>query len=415
MDDRYLVEGYYGVSSSGNLAGLENSERSDDWSKVEAIAHDMLSNGDHIRITDTITGKYEDLHPEEYFDPYNGGFQIGEFPLKPQDLDPPYSLSEGINKGMNEMLYDLPAGQSVELGGNLDNFMDNVFMKITKDNDFNPEKSADEWNLVQVEFHIDGVAGPVIASTYDIHVLELETVLNNIRDGKTEYLVDENTPLKTLAENKFQEIEKEHENDYRMLDRLRMDCDYYLSCANSDGTVSVPEDKLWANSVEEQLNKMQEIYDSLPDNHKPEWLGQKDIDTYAVQMLDKKYPDGDKPIILQQVVVVSDEATEEKDVKRITRDIVLNPEACEVLYKRTGIEDRTGMTFKEAYDNTFVTTVNIYKNGTVNLSIHTNAKGFSEQEDVLLKPSEKAMIEDLMMGTPLPKVKQANHEEIDNR
>ena len=73
------------------------------------------------------------------------------------------------------------------------------------------------------------------------------------------------------------------------------------------------------------------------------------------------------------------------------------------------------MTFKEAYDNTFATTVNIYKNGTINLSIHTNAKGFSEQEDVLLKPSEKAMIEDLMMGAPLPKVKQANHEEIDNR
>lgn len=409
MSERYQVEGYYRVNASGNLEGLENSERSDDWSKVEAIAHDMLSNGNHIRITDTITGKYKDLHPEEYFEPYNGGFYKGKFPLKPQDLDPPYSLSEGVNEGMYEMIRNLPAGESIQLGGKFDDFMDNVFMTITKDSEFKPEIGKDEWNLVQVEFHIDSNIGPNIASTYDIHVSELENVLNAIRNGETEYLVDEHTPLQQLAEDKCREIESSYETEYSLLDRLKGDCEYFIMGGCS-------EQRMWAKSVEEQLNTMQETYDKLPEGHEPKWLTQHDIERLAEKMLDMKYPDGDKPIFKQEVVVLSPEAVEDKSAGKVSREITLSRLGSETLYNRTGIQDRSGVSFAYAYNPLFKTVLNVYKNGTINISVQANVNGISEQEDVLLKPSEKALMEDLLMGSPLPKVKQANHEnENDSR
>mgnify|MGYP000552280535 FL=1 len=63
---------------------------------------------------------------------------------------------------------------------------------------------------------------------------------------------------------------------YRLLSRLKADCDYYL------GAGGRAEKHLWAGSVEAQITKMRELYDALPE--KPEWLTEQDIDLYESQM-----------------------------------------------------------------------------------------------------------------------------------
>ena len=66
------------------------------------------------------------------------------------------------------------------------------------------------------------------------------------------------------------------QDDYRLLSRLKADCDYYL------GAGGRAEKHLWAGSVEAQIAKMRELYDVL--SEKPEWLTEQDIDRYENQM-----------------------------------------------------------------------------------------------------------------------------------
>ena len=67
------------------------------------------------------------------------------------------------------------------------------------------------------------------------------------------------------------------ENEYRLLSRLKSDCEYFL------GTGARAEKHLWAGSVDEQIDKMRDLYDLLPE--KPEWLSKQDIDNYERQMI----------------------------------------------------------------------------------------------------------------------------------
>lgn len=65
-------------------------------------------------------------------------------------------------------------------------------------------------------------------------------------------------------------------DDYRLLSRLKADCDYFL------GAGGRAEKHLWAGNVQEQIAKMRELYALLPE--KPEWLTMEDIDRYAYRM-----------------------------------------------------------------------------------------------------------------------------------
>lgn len=64
--------------------------------------------------------------------------------------------------------------------------------------------------------------------------------------------------------------------DYRLLDRLRTDCEYFLGAGQRH------EGDLWSGNVYAHIEKMREIYASLPD--KPEWLTETQIDSYADRM-----------------------------------------------------------------------------------------------------------------------------------
>lgn len=85
-------------------------------------------------------------------------------------------------------------------------------------------------------------------------------------------------------EQAFEEESLEESNDpefnYKMLDRLKSDCDYFLGNGNRS------EKHLWAGNCEAQIAKMREIYNSLEE--KPEWLSEEDINKYEKEMCSKQ-------------------------------------------------------------------------------------------------------------------------------
>ena len=62
--------------------------------------------------------------------------------------------------------------------------------------------------------------------------------------------------------------------EYMLLDRLRTDCNYFLKHPH--------EKHLWAGSIDGQIEKMKELYDTL--KIKPEWLSMEDINRYEKEM-----------------------------------------------------------------------------------------------------------------------------------
>lgn len=64
--------------------------------------------------------------------------------------------------------------------------------------------------------------------------------------------------------------------NYMLLNRLQMDCEYYL------GHGGDANHSLWAHDEQKQIDKMRELYDLLP--IKPEWLTREQIDEYAAKM-----------------------------------------------------------------------------------------------------------------------------------
>lgn len=73
---------------------------------------------------------------------------------------------------------------------------------------------------------------------------------------------------------------------YMMLSRLQMDNDYYLGMGNRSAR------NLWAGSVDEQIKEMKRLWNSLPEDRKPEWLSMEDIKEYEKEMTSDKYAKG---------------------------------------------------------------------------------------------------------------------------
>lgn len=69
------------------------------------------------------------------------------------------------------------------------------------------------------------------------------------------------------------------EFDYMMLDRLRMDCEYFLG--NGNGY----EGHLYYKEVNKHCDEMEKLWNSFVDEDKPEWLTMKQIKEYRKKML----------------------------------------------------------------------------------------------------------------------------------
>ncbi len=65
---------------------------------------------------------------------------------------------------------------------------------------------------------------------------------------------------------------------YMMLDRMRQDCNYYLGYGNKN-----PKN-LWACDEKDQIENMKALWNSFPDEDKPEWLTWEQIEDYAKRM-----------------------------------------------------------------------------------------------------------------------------------
>lgn len=83
---------------------------------------------------------------------------------------------------------------------------------------------------------------------------------------------------------------KEHntpvKEDYQLLSRLQADCEYYLgACAANQVDMDEAQKHLWAGTIEGQIDKMKELYQSFPESKKPEWISPAAIDQYEKKML----------------------------------------------------------------------------------------------------------------------------------
>lgn len=96
-------------------------------------------------------------------------------------------------------IYNMGANEKIQL----DNFYNDVVVEITKDVSFDltrmKEGDMDCMNLVTIDF-LQG--GKSIVSTYDIHVSSLENALNEIRNGISDCLVDEDRSLAEIVADK---------------------------------------------------------------------------------------------------------------------------------------------------------------------------------------------------------------------
>lgn len=92
--------------------------------------------------------------------------------------------------------------------------------------------------------------------------------------------------IKKYQEVEIKIIEKDKEPtpeekyNYRMLSRLKADCDYYLGYGNKS------INHLWADNEEDQIAEMKKIYNSFSEDKKPEWLTWSDILNYETLMCD---------------------------------------------------------------------------------------------------------------------------------
>jgi len=77
--------------------------------------------------------------------------------------------------------------------------------------------------------------------------------------------------------NIFRKNDKDKAFNYKMLYRLKMDCDYFLGFGNQN------EKCLWAKNAEAHISKMKKIYKSF--HKKPKWLRYKDILNYEKEMI----------------------------------------------------------------------------------------------------------------------------------
>ena len=69
---------------------------------------------------------------------------------------------------------------------------------------------------------------------------------------------------------------------YQLLGRMKSDCDYYLGCGDRS------KKYLWADDESEQIEYMKAIYNSFPEEKKPEWLTWAQILAYEKAMIPKK-------------------------------------------------------------------------------------------------------------------------------
>ena len=135
--------------------------------------------------------------------------------------------------------------------------------------------SGDEMGVKYAMFNSEGVA----IEWQDEQGETQETKLSWARAASVvQRLADEGRYLETpvVSQPEQQDEVQPFSDQYRLLDRLCADCEYFL------GAGQRVEKHLWAGSVDAQIEKMRELYAQLPE--KPDWISLDVINAYARRM-----------------------------------------------------------------------------------------------------------------------------------
>jgi len=99
----------------------------------------------------------------------------------------------------------------------------------------------------------------------------------NTFDGEPDCLIKSDLEIHFIN----QYSENKNRFNYMMLDRLRSDCDYYLGYGNRS------KKRLCYEDERKHIDEMKKLYNSFPENEKPDWLTWEQILDYEKAMVIK--------------------------------------------------------------------------------------------------------------------------------
>ena len=137
----------------------------------------------------------------------------------------------------------------------------------------------------------DGYGGVIdFLKRYSIY----SSIIPELEAAKAAHMADLVNEVPTPTNETQPEIDK-------LLGRLKLDCDYYLKTG--------AEKHLWAETVEKQIAKINELYEKMPENA---YFTRKQIDDYEKKMRAIKNGEVEKPIPYETPTIANNVLSEEK-------------------------------------------------------------------------------------------------------
>lgn len=138
----------------------------------------------------------------------------------------------------------------------------------------------------------DGYGGVIdFLKRYSIY----SSIIPELEAAKAAHMADLVNEVPTPTNETQPEIDK-------LLGRLKLDCDYYLKTG--------AEKHLWAETVEKQIAKINELYEKMPENA---YFTREQIDDYEKKMLAIKNGEVEKPIPYETPTIANNVLSEEKE------------------------------------------------------------------------------------------------------
>lgn len=142
----------------------------------------------------------------------------------------------------------------------------------------------------------DGYGGVIdFLKRYSIY----SSIIPELEAAKAAHMADLVDEVPTPTNETQPEIDK-------LLGRLKLDCDYYLKTG--------AEKHLWAETVEKQIAKINELYEKMPENA---YFTREQIDDYEKKMLAIKNGEVEKPIPYETPTIADNVLSEEKRQHRL--------------------------------------------------------------------------------------------------
>lgn len=137
----------------------------------------------------------------------------------------------------------------------------------------------------------DGYGGVIdFLKRYSIY----SSIIPELEAAKAAHMADLVNEVPTPTNETQPEIDK-------LLGRLKLDCDYYLKTG--------AEKHLWAETVEKQIAKINDLYEKMPENA---YFTREQIDDYEKKMLAIKNGEVEKPIPYETPTIANNVLSEEK-------------------------------------------------------------------------------------------------------